>query len=147
MKVRAKMVCNSITKTGSPQKPNISVQLGAVYSADPESENKSFAAATPSANLTLNIDAGMPAASAFELGGHYYVDLIPCGVPERVYVKDNYPAYSVESEVVLSSRDKSVQRVGKFKEGSWFLDGERLSNDGLIAKGLEFWQYAPELSK
>lgn len=89
--IRAKMTCHSLTLTGSERFPNRNVRLGAVYSNDPDSENRSFAAATPSGELMLNIDAGRPAAGAFEHGGEYYVDITPVGVPTYRYIWDGVP--------------------------------------------------------
>ena len=101
--VRAKMRCNSVTKTGSERHPNVNVQLGAVFSNDPESENRSFAQATPSASVSINIDPGRAAASSFELGGEYYVDFTPCGIPERRYIGDGIAAMA--EVVVLTDRE------------------------------------------
>ena len=150
-KVRAKMVCNSITKSGSERYPNVSINLGAVYSNDPESENRSFATATPSASLTLNIDPGRTAALFFEQGAEYYVDLIPCGIPERRYLKDGLPP--VESNMVLSDRDGDNPIPVKWKKderNNWIMEGLELvgspyaDNDKnvFLLAGLTHWSYA-----
>jgi len=73
--VRAKMRCNHV---GAAAYGNQTViRLNAVYSTDPNSENKIFTDATPSADVQLNIDASKPAATAFEIGKEYYVDFTP----------------------------------------------------------------------
>lgn len=70
--VRAKMVCNHVGAAAYGS--TTVVMLNAVYSDDPNSENKAFCDATPSAHIQLNIDADKPAAKAFEVGKQYYVD-------------------------------------------------------------------------
>jgi hypothetical protein len=52
------------------------ITLNPVYSSDPESENKWFAKATPSGNITLGI-TNPSAIGTFELGKSYYVDFTP----------------------------------------------------------------------
>lgn len=71
-KVRAKVRCNSITDYGN----YVSLQVSAVYGKD-NSENGNFAKATPTLNLTMSIDAGMPASGFFKPGDYYYLDFIP----------------------------------------------------------------------
>ncbi|MCB5187377.1 hypothetical protein LG200_05080 [Methylobacillus caricis] len=71
--VRAKMKCNG----KSPQHGNVIVRFGVVYSDDPNSENKVFSDYTPIGDLTLGIQLDKPAASAFEIGKEYYVDITP----------------------------------------------------------------------
>lgn len=73
--VRAKMRCNHVG--AAPYGNQTVVMLNAVYSTDPNAENKAFTDATPSAMVQLNIDASKPAAQAFEVGKEYYVDFIP----------------------------------------------------------------------
>lgn len=69
--VRAKMQCHEVT-----QYPNggVRIKLGAVYSADPNSENRAFSDATPQGSVEMHIQGGKPAATAFKAGKHYYVD-------------------------------------------------------------------------
>jgi len=67
------MKVGCITDFGS----SISVKLHAVYSTDPNSENKSFTDATPQAAIDITIDKKKPAAAAFEVGREYYVDFTP----------------------------------------------------------------------
>lgn len=110
--VRAKMKVNSVIKSGNEKSPNVNVVLGAVYSNDPESENRSFATATPSASINLNIDAGRPAAEVFALGQEFYVDLIPLDIPKRWYIGDHYPIE--DCEVILQNRDASISVSAKF---------------------------------
>lgn len=146
MRVRAKMRVNSVTTLGSDaKKPQVQVQMGAVYSQDPRSENKSFAEYTPSASLMLNIDAGRPAADVFKHGQECYVDVTVLGVPERTFLKDNVPVdqrvrvalETVEGAVTMASFDKTAYPK------QWTVDGEEISTaDELIARGLCYWRYA-----
>lgn len=78
MTVRAKMRCHNIQTANG----NVAVQMGAVYSADPESENKKFSDYTPSASVMLNIQQDKPAAKMFEVGKEYYVDFIEAPVQQ-----------------------------------------------------------------
>lgn len=103
--VVAKMRCTSVNRTGSETHPNTNVQLGAVFSNDPMSENRAFAQATPSASVSMNIDPGRPAATAFEHGGEFLVYFVPLGIPEFKYIKDGMPP--VSCEVVVTKRDGS----------------------------------------
>lgn len=73
MKVRAKLQCNAaIPVTGGT-----TYYFHAVYSNEPNSENKAFTDATPSANLTIHVADTAPAAGRFEQGQSYYVDFTP----------------------------------------------------------------------
>lgn len=141
MNVRAKMRVTSITQSGDAKKPYVQVQLGAVYSSDPESENRSFANATPTAELKMSIDAGRPAARAFELQQEFYVDLTPIGIPERTYLGD----YGfVDGNVIVESRDKSAsKKVGYVSNRGQLieLDGTPTSVEKLKAEGFEFWRH------
>lgn len=148
MTVRAKMKVHSVQQTGSKDYPNVNVQLGAVYSNDPESENRSFASATPSASININIDAGCPAAQAFELGQEFYVDFIPLDVPTRWYIGDGYPP--VDCDIILEDREGGNQTSARFtKEDPYYsvtylVDGESVSkkmNSELIQLGWTHWRY------
>lgn len=121
MNVLARMKCNSITRTGDPKHPQMSIQLGAVYSSDPESPNRSFAAATPSGSLTLSIDAGRPAASAFDLGGEYEIEIRALGVPERMYLCDGSPPYNATEPygAFVCSRDGKLELSATYLQGKW----------------------------
>lgn len=72
--VRAKAQCGSrdMDSTG-----DVHIRLFAVYSTDPESENKAFTDATPALTVLMTIAKGKPAAAMFEAGKEYYVDFIP----------------------------------------------------------------------
>src|SRR2546423_3534358 len=144
MTVRAKMKCTSITKTGDAKKPQMQVKLGAVYSNDPESENRSFANATPSGELSMNIDAGRPAAEAFELGCEYYVDITPIGVPERTFLKDYYQVPL--GRYMLESRDKSKSVPAEYTSQGWIVNGKQAHDfDKLKSEtGVEFWRHLRE---
>lgn len=75
--VRAKMRCNYV---GQPNYGHVTVKLNAVYSDDPNSENKVFTDATPAASIDLVIQETKPAAKMFEIGKEYYVDFIETAV-------------------------------------------------------------------
>lgn len=147
MQVRAKMRCNSITKTGhDPKKPQVQVQLGAVYSNDPESENRSFANATPSASVNLSIDAGLPAAAAFEHGREYYVDFTPVGGEIRFYLGD-YMNPVDNSEVIVESRDGSKKMAAvhdpkRTANRPWHAGDDCFTGQELIEKmGVTHWRH------
>jgi len=145
MEVVAKMRVTSITQSGDARKPCVRVSLGAVYSSDPESENRSFANATPNASVELSIDAGRPAAEAFHLQEEFYVTFRSAGVVERFYVRDISPA--ADGEYQLETRDKAkIQRtVYEAKAQEWVMpDGKRVrgwNEDGLVALGWTHWRH------
>ena len=146
--VRAKMRVNQVAVSGADaKKPQVQIQMGAVYSSDPNSENKSFAEYTPSASLTMSIDAGRPAAEVFKHGQECYVDVTVIGVPERTYLKDNVPAgprvrvalETLEGAVTPATFDKAAYPK------QWTIDGEEISTaEQLIARGLCYWRYLKE---
>lgn len=72
---RCKFWCTRISHahTGNPDATFCEVTLSPVYNSDPESENKWFAKATPSGQITLGI-TNPAAVNTFELGKSYYVD-------------------------------------------------------------------------
>lgn len=81
MATRCKFVCSSITDHGKDHngKKKRSVDMNAVYSADPNHENKAFWDASPGGNFKLswintNVD--------FEVGKEYYLDITEA--PESV---------------------------------------------------------------
>lgn len=69
--VRAKMRLHNINNSHG----NVNLNFGAVYSDDPNSENKAFSDATPAASLNLNIQENKPAAGGWESGKCYYIDI------------------------------------------------------------------------
>ncbi len=72
--VRAKFVCNAkIPNYGN----TTTVHFNAVYSSDPNSENKAFSDATPSGSLVISIANDKPALGLFEQGKAYYLDFTP----------------------------------------------------------------------
>lgn len=75
--VRAKMKCNLVAPAAFGNQ--VRVRFNAVYSDDSNHENKAFTDATPSADVSLWINADKPAASAFEVGKDYYVHFTPAG--------------------------------------------------------------------
>jgi hypothetical protein len=72
---RAKFVVLSIKKNSSDPLA-AQVELGAVYSSVPGSENKAFWQATPSGKIEMYIN-NPEGAKLFELGEEYYVDFSP----------------------------------------------------------------------
>jgi hypothetical protein len=135
-----------VATTGDAKKPQTQVKLGAVYSNDPESENRSFAQATPSAEVSMNIDAGRPAAQSFVLGMEFYVDFIPVGIPERTYLKDYYQV--PHGEYILETRDRSASVRAVYGDKGWVIDGKQVHDwDKLAAEmgvKLEFWRHLRE---
>jgi len=72
MNTRAKIRCTSINKDTTTE----NVAFMAVYSEDPNNENKWFSDATPA--LYLNIVISNPAAQgSFVIGKEYYLDFSP----------------------------------------------------------------------
>lgn len=74
--VRAKMKCHSVETCsyGGGAKDQVRVKMGAVYSSDPNHENRAFSDATPSGAVELTIQGDKPAAKMFTAGKEYYVD-------------------------------------------------------------------------
>lgn len=71
--VRAKMACTELaTYSGG----GVKVKLGAVYSNDPNSENRAFSDATPSGSCEMMIQGGRPAIKLFEAGAEYFLDFV-----------------------------------------------------------------------
>lgn len=68
--IRAKFVVSEIVQNGYGTTP----KLNAVYSTDPNSENKVFTDHTPVGNISLTIQAGKDATTAFAIGDEFYVD-------------------------------------------------------------------------
>jgi len=67
MNVKAKFRCNSVTDFGGQKQ----AKLSAVYSQT--GENADFAKATPYGELTINIDAELPASNLFKPRVDYYL--------------------------------------------------------------------------
>ncbi|MGJ8619637.1 MAG: hypothetical protein ACSHWN_04840 [Methylophilaceae bacterium] len=67
--VRAKFKCHSIEQYEHSSK----VKMGAVYSTT--GENKDFSDATPAGEFWMVISKDRPAASFFEVGKEYYIDV------------------------------------------------------------------------
>jgi hypothetical protein len=149
MNVVAKMKCTEVAKSGDAKHPFVRIQLGAVCSQDPESENRSFANATPTASMQMSIDPGRPAAVAFEVGAEYLVTLSPVGVPARTYLKDSMPP--TECDIVIMSRDEL-----QFAKAHWTphssltatINGQEISQgwgfEKFLAFGFTHWRYLRE---
>lgn len=73
-KVRAKVICTGLIPDEYAQ--STIVGFSAVYSDDPNSENKAFSDATPSLQMQMSISNGRPALDYFKPGEHYYLDFI-----------------------------------------------------------------------
>ena len=69
MSVRAKFGCLSVRATEYGRV----VELAAVYSSSPDDPNRSWAATTPSGNLTMII-TNPQAYEQFEVGKDYFLD-------------------------------------------------------------------------
>ena len=78
MTVRAKFICSAVLPGYSN---TTAFHFNAVYSSDPNSENKAFSDATPSGYLQIAIDNSKPAASMFKQGQEYYFDISPVAKP------------------------------------------------------------------
>lgn len=72
-RIRAKLVCEHVDFYDGAK----SFNLRAVYSDDENSENKSFATATPSAHLNIVVNDTTRAVDFFEKGKEYYLDFSP----------------------------------------------------------------------
>lgn len=70
MAVRAKFRVESIVPEGNLK----TIVLRAVYSPDPDHENRQYWEATPSGELRLNI-VNEAASAQLELGAEYYLDI------------------------------------------------------------------------
>lgn len=66
--MRAKFQCLCVTNFSNQKQ----AKLSAVYGK--EGENADFAKATPSGELSINIDKEVPAANFFTPGKQYYID-------------------------------------------------------------------------
>jgi hypothetical protein len=96
-KVRCKLSVNAMRDVGSC----IQFEMGAVYSSRPDSENKSFSEATPSAYFSMNISKSAPASLAPFLhpGAEVYVDLSLADIPEWNWGPDRYPEVGRKVEI------------------------------------------------
>lgn len=75
MPTRAKFMVLAIKKRAN-YPGAVELEMGAVYSTDPNHENKAFWEATPNADLKMFI-TNPKAAEMFVLGEEYYVDFTP----------------------------------------------------------------------
>ncbi len=83
--LRAKLRVSEVLHRKNPDGTTGSeeVKLQAVYSDDPESENKQWSTWTPSANFSMEINN--PSAFGKLASGHeFYVDFIPCEQTDAV---------------------------------------------------------------
>lgn len=153
--VRCKMLCNTLAQRSHGNgHVGIQIELGAVYSNDPQSENKSFADATPTASLKMDISPGRPAAAYFQIGKEYYVDIHEAPPQTRFYVKDKLPPFGAPVKVQLENSDGTeyvnatwVCDPNKTHDGKFVLEtGEefewRYGADKMIAAGWSYWSKA-----
>jgi len=72
MQTRFKMVCNKkeVTESGP-----VNLEFNAVFSDDPESENKKFWEYTPAADFVTTVD-NVSSVEHIEVGKEYYFDVI-----------------------------------------------------------------------
>jgi hypothetical protein len=96
----------------------------------------------------MNIDPGTAAAQAFELGGEYYVDFIPCGVPERRFINDGIDPLAVD--IVLTNREGTIRVNAKYDGATYLLDvmidgvvrmGSPYNSEWLTNAGYTHWMY------
>lgn len=78
-KTRCKFVCESITVNRYNPAAK-TVKFHAVYGAGADPENVSFAQATPSGNLEIQV-TNPDVLPMFTLGQEFYLDLIPVPAP------------------------------------------------------------------
>ena len=71
--VRAKFRCNHVAPYADG---SATIYMNAVYSDDPNSENRRFSDATPNGSFQMTIKATGP-ISFFEAGKVYYLDFSP----------------------------------------------------------------------
>lgn len=145
--VEARFQCNSVSVSGADSKfPMKQVQLGAIYTNDPESPNRSFARATPSGTLQLSIDPALPASEFFKHGHKYRITIEEIPFDPRTYIGDAYPVDG--KPIIYVSRDGQQTARGQWSQaaGKFVVhDEENLSSNftaaELQAAGLNFWMY------
>jgi len=74
--VRCKFVVNKIEEFAHGKQWT----AGAVYSSDPNHENRAFAKASPSGTFTIQVDkdaSGMPEMEKLRPGSEFYLDITP----------------------------------------------------------------------
>jgi len=74
--LRAKMQVTAVLRSPWGNSRDENVQLSAVYSNDPNSENYEWSKATPSGTLQLLI-SNPGAQGKLKMGQQFYVDLVP----------------------------------------------------------------------
>lgn len=81
MNIRAKFICLGVTETRddtTKDKESETINLHAVYSSDPNSDNAQWSKWTPAGSVQMTINN--PAAfGAFEPGKEYFLDFTPAG--------------------------------------------------------------------
>jgi len=80
MNIRAKFCCNNLAERNDTAGTKVAeeVYFAPVYSADPNSENAKWSAATPGGQLHMYI-SNPDAWGAFEQGKEYFLDFTPAG--------------------------------------------------------------------
>lgn len=110
-RVRCKMNVNSLKDVGA----SVRVELGAVYSSRPDSENKSFSDSTPCAFFSIDISKSAPASKTPWLvpGAQVYVDLQLADVPEWNWSRDRMPDEGKRIEIRVGTLT-GESRTGTF---------------------------------
>ena len=106
-----KLNINAIKDVGS----SIRVEMGAVYSSRPDSENKSFSDSTPCAYFSMDISKNAPASRADWLkpGAQVYARLSLADIPEWNWSGDRYPEVGRKIELRLDTLE-SDSKIGTF---------------------------------
>jgi len=107
----AKFGVNSISDQGNV----VNFTLGAVYSSDPKSENKSFSDSTPSGYLNLGIDKSKPAVGFLEMGDVVYITIVKAEKNPWKYLQDSKP-WPSDAVVELSYGDYADKLTVTVKE-------------------------------
>jgi hypothetical protein len=109
--LRCKMNINAIKDVGS----SVRVEMGAVYSSRPDSENKCFSDSTPSAFFSMDISKTAPASKASWLqpGAQVYVRISLADIPEWNWSSDRYPDEGRKLEVRFDTLE-GEQHLGTF---------------------------------
>lgn len=107
MSVIARFKVHSIQDHGG----TVQVSAGAVYSNDPDSRNRSFADATPSAHLSIQISKGRPAIDFFKMNQVIEVTMDEVPADEWQYLQDAPPYPLGERTVTFARMSKGICEV------------------------------------
>lgn len=106
-----KLNINAIKDVGS----SLRVEMGAVYSSRPDTENKSFSDSTPCAYFSMDISKSAPASKADWLkpGAQVYARLSLADIPEWNWSSDRSPELGRKIELRLDTLNNE-SKVGTF---------------------------------